>query len=246
MKRKPYQPSFAQQTRTLGNPWLRSALAVSLLAGSVVAEATNYTITGKVVAFDMDMYPGYRGDLVTFSFSPTQPTFTGTWSIDLGTNTFAGNINFAPYTETWSAGPRYWDGWPTPPPPPTTGTATHTVDNYQVSRQSNWFFESSPSDGRPTIYTALDLTSTSAIYSGDPCCYAAPFATKPGLAQAWDTYIRFNDPSLQSFTANIIASTYQLQVTGVSTVPIPAATWLFGSAVAGLAGMARMRRKTVA
>jgi hypothetical protein len=38
---------------------------------------------------------------------------------------------------------------------------------------------------------------------------------------------------------------FDVQVTGVSTVPVPAAAWLFGSAILGLVGVGRRKKKAV-
>lgn len=79
-----------------------------------------------------------------------------------------------------------------------------------------------------------------AFWSGDSGVIASTFSMSPGFTGNWDPSLDNNPVFWQrSFSATGDVDTF---VSVPAAVPVPAAVWLFGSGLVGLAGLARRRR----
>lgn len=203
---------------------LNAVLAASLLTGATLAQAASYEITGTLDSFSTS--PA----VISAIFNPTAPIFSGTW--DVTTSALSGNANFAAYVAEWSvAGVGV------------VGTTSYSADNYSLASTS-------------TSYNALTRTltvtgivdNTSAPYS----CVGALFCGNELPSFDLALTLTFTDDTLQAFNGSLTATNddgngsqyaYAWSFNGETPeVPVPGAVWLFGSAIAGLAGLARSRK----
>lgn len=204
---------------------LNAVLAASLLAGATLAQAASYEVTGTLDSFSTN--PA----VISAIFNPEAPIFTGTW--DVTTSALTGDASFSPYTAQWSV-----FGNP-------TGTTSYTVDNYSLASTS-----SSYNAATRTLTVAGTLTNTFANYD----CTGATFFCSDALP-AFDLSLTltFTDDTLKAFNGSLLAAnddgagssySYAWSFNGETPeVPVPAAFWLFGSGLAGLAGFARSRKQ---
>jgi hypothetical protein len=204
---------------------LNAVLAASLLAGATLAQAASYEVTGTLDSFSTN--PA----VISAIFNPEAPIFTGTW--DVTTSALTGNASFSPYAAQWSV-----FGSP-------TGTTSYTTDNYSLASTG-----SSYNAGTRTLTVNGTVANTSATYT----CSGATFFCGGNLpAYALTLTLTFTDASLQAFNGSLLATnddgagssySYAWSFNGETPeVPVPAAFWLFGSGLAGLAGFARSRKQ---
>lgn len=204
---------------------MNAVLAASLLAGATLAQAASYEVTGTLDSFSTS--PA----VISAIFNPESPIFTGNW--DVTTSALTGDASFSPYTATWSI-----FGSP-------AGTTTYSADNYSLASTS-----SSYDAGTRTLTVSGTAINTSAPNS----CSGANFFCGDDLP-AFDLSLTltFTDASLKAFNGSLLAAnddgagsvyTYAWSFNGQTPeVPVPAAFWLFGSGLAGLAGFARSRNR---
>ena len=242
---------------------LKSLLALSFvaaLAGS--AHAASYDISGtQAYRLEGITDPVASGGLgATLISTPTPPTFTdgGTaWVIDPNTLTLAGAFHFADYHVAIDIA---------------SLSAAIDVDYHNrilTLGQGSDYSVSYDAAGR-----ALTATGVVFIESSDTTCSdnaaGAYCSFVPGLSvpTTGDLVITYDDATFTTFTG--VAHTYQLALdngsapciaqgggnacadgaltfsgTSVSSVPVPAAAWLFGSSMLGLVGMSRRNAKGV-
>lgn len=203
---------------------LNAVLAASLLTGATLAQAASYEISGTLDSFSTNP------DIISAIFDPTAPVFTGTW--DVTTSALSGNASFAAYSAQWSV-----LGSP-------SGTTSYTSDNYSLASSAAY-------DAATRTLTVVSgtVTNTSSSYT---CTGAAFFCGSELPAYNLALTLTFTDDTLQAFTGNLVATnddgagsqySYAWSFNGQTPeVPVPAAAWLFGSALAGLAGFARSRK----
>jgi hypothetical protein len=203
---------------------LNAVLAASLLTGATLAQATSYDVTGTLDSFSTNP------SVISAIFTPEAPVFTGNW--DVSTTTASGDASFAAYTVEWSV-----FGSP-------TGTTAYTSDNYSFTTTTSAY-----NAATRTLTVAGTLTNTTADYS---CSGSAFFCG--GALPAFDLSLTltFADDTLQAFSGNLVGTnddgagsqySYAWSFNGQAPeVPVPAAFWLFGSGIAGLAGFARSRK----
>lgn len=205
---------------------LNAVLAASLLTGATLAQAATYEVTGSLDGFSTN--PA----VITGVFTPETPLFTGTW--DVTTAALTGDAAFGAYAVEWSV-----FGMP-------TGTTTYTADNYSLSSATTAY-----DAGTRTLTVTGTVVNTSASYT----CAGSAFLcgnTLPSFDLALT--LTFTDDSLSAFSGSLVASnddgagssySYAWSFGGQAAapeVPVPAAFWLFGSGIAGLAGFARSRK----
>jgi hypothetical protein len=204
---------------------LNAVLAASLLTGATLAQAASYEITGTLDSFSTD--PA----IITASFTPTAPTFAGTWNVD--TSSVSGNANFAAYSVDWSVLGNL------------AGSTSYTADNYQLASTSSSY------DALTRTLTITSGTVDNTLSTNT--CVGASFICGNALpSYSLSLVLTFTDATLQSFTGSLVATnddgagsqySYAWSFDGeASVVPVPAAAWLFGSAVIGLGGLARSRK----
>jgi hypothetical protein len=204
---------------------LNAVLAASLLTGATLAQAASYDVTGTLDSFTTS--PA----VIAAIFTPESPIFTGNW--DVTTSALTGDASFSPYTVDWSV-----FGNP-------AGTTIYTADDYSLTSTS-----SSYNSATRTLTVNGTLINTSAPNS----CSGANFICGNNLP-AFDLSLTltFTDDSLKAFNGSLLAAnddgagsiyTYGWSFNGQTPeVPVPAAFWLFGSGLAGLAGFARSRKQ---
>jgi hypothetical protein len=203
---------------------LNAVLAASLLTGATLAQAASYEITGTLDSFSTN--PA----IISAIFNPTAPAFTGTW--DVTTSALSGGASFSAYAVEWSV-----FGSP-------TGTTTYTSDNYSLASTTSTY-----DAGTRTLTVTGTVSNTSASYT---CSGAAFFCGDTLPAYDLSLTLTFTDDTLKAFSGSLAATnddgegsqySYAWSFNGQTPeVPVPAAFWLFGSGLAGLAGFARSRK----
>ncbi len=235
----------------------KSLLAVALAAGAAQASAAIYTVTGQTTSVgviagpalgEMDLTPelnitGLENALAGGAGNESY------WDINLGALSFAGNLDYQSFVLEASPVPGgALDGL--------FGTTwiSYAGDNYTIS-------------GGVVSYDAatrtLSLTGAS-LLGGTPPVATGDETASAAMGAFQNTNIEFSlslvfSEDLSSFTgtgtgvdvvtdpamADLInreTLTYSFSgATAVSEVPVPAAAWLFGSALVGLAGAKRRR-----
>jgi hypothetical protein len=209
---------------------LKAALVVSVFAGASLAQAAPYAINGTLTGFSTST------GVITAAFVPATPTFTGSWDIDSSTITPVGDVSFAPYTAQWSVLGNLM------------GSTSYTTDIYHVDTTGASVGYSYDADSRTLTITNALLTSTNSVYS----CAGSAFQCGGELPSfQLSMTLTFADDALSTFSGVATATnddgqgsaySYNWSLNGQSQVPVPAAVWLFGSGLVGLAGVARSRK----
>jgi len=229
---------------------IKTLFVVSALAAAVSAQAATYAVTGAVSINDVISGPGLGGislgTEIDFVYS-TAPVFSASWTFDAAAASgIAGGLNFVPYDVVANPKPGgLLEGL--------FGEATvsYQGDNYVIAGGTgSW-------DAGTLTYTLSGAQLTGGVQplaSGDPTAVAAlgGFANNP---LAFSLSLTFSDASLTSFTGTAhgldfitdpdlaeLVDHQDTTYTFSGTVPVPAAAWLFGSGLLGLAGTARRRR----
>lgn len=203
---------------------LNAVLAASLFTGATLAQAATYEVTGSLDSFSTSP------SVITAIINPEAPLFTGTW--DVTTTALSGDAAFGAYVVDWSVFGNL------------IGTTSYTFDNYSLT-------------GAATSYDAgtrtLTFTGTVINTLADYDCTGAAFICGNELP-SFDLALSltFTDDTLGAFNGSLVASNddgagsayaYGWSFNGQAPeVPVPAAFWLFGSGLAGLAGFARTRK----
>ncbi len=227
------------------------AAAITVAAASQ-ASAASYTFDGAT---------NDSSGTVTLTYN-VEPALTGTWDIDLVSGAFSGNIYLGDYethtnvslgmfgsmsgdityvgaNQVLTAGTGSYDA----------GTRTFT---YSVpTGGANSGVASAYSETSSSCSDSSSVSSGSGSVAGSTVC-----GTRAGTNGAWEglTISMVFAEDLQTFTTNVTAiersgsgltaNTTSIYYTGngVADVPVPAAAWLFGSALIGLAGVGRKRK----
>jgi hypothetical protein len=203
---------------------LNAVLAATLLTGATLAQAASYDVTGTLDSFSTNP------DVISAIFNPTAPAFTGTW--DVTTSALSGNAGFSAYSVEWSL-----FGNP-------TGTTNYTADNYSLSTTTSAYDAATR-----TLTVTGTLANTSATYT---CEGYSIFCGNSLPSFDLSLTLTFTDDTLKAFNGTLVGTnddgagsqySYAWSFNGQTPeVPVPAAFWLFGSALAGLAGFARSRK----
>jgi len=206
---------------------LNAVLVGSVLAGATAANAASYDVSGLLTGFSTN--PA----VIAAAFSPTTPTFTGSWNVD--TSSLVGDASFAPYTVAWSV-----FGDP-------AGTTSYTTDTYHLDTTGATV--SYDAGTRTLNITNGTLTSTNSVYT---CSEGSLFCGSTLPSFQLNLALTFTDATLKAFSGSAVATNddgagdqyiYNWSFNGQApAVPVPAAAWLFGSGLAGLAGLARSRK----
>lgn len=222
---------------------LSTGLAGLLAIAAMNASAAVYTTSGELTGYSVD-----AAVPTTVVWDPDPLSFTGNWDIDLDTGVFSGDMYFGDYvtTATTSLG----------------GAAVSAFGiNQHVSGVGTWDAGSNTfsfvvptagsNEGGASIGTesAPSTCVPSGTFGGTACDGA--LGTSPDWEGLSISLVFSED--LMGFTGTVqsvsvsgegIAANTTVQDYGiVGEVPLPAAAWLFGSGLLGLAGMARRRRQ---
>lgn len=229
---------------------LVAAIATAAVASN--AFAAPYTTTGTAGAINVD---AFITPSLTYIAPSANPPISGDWDFTFngGTVDFTGNVylgDFTQFTDVQSGLGNM------------TGTLVNYGVNHAVSGTANWDAGTNTltysvlgasGSGVASDYTAsapATCTGTGSIFGNTVCGTAA------GVDPDWEglelTFVFA--PDLSSFTGSIVGTSisgsglaaetteFNYSVSGVSAVPVPAAAWLFGSALLGLGGIARRKR----
>jgi hypothetical protein len=204
---------------------LNAVVAASLLTGATLAQAATYEVTGTLDSFSSNP------DVISAIFNPTAPAFTGSW--DVTTSALSGAASFSPYSVEWSVA-----GFGA------VGTTSYTADNYSLASTTSAY---------DAVTRTLTVNGTVANTSVAYTCSGSAFFCGDTLP-AFDLTLTltFTDDTLKAFNGSLVATNsdgegsqydYAWSFNGQTPeVPVPAAFWLFGSGLAGLAGFARSRK----
>jgi hypothetical protein len=242
---------------------LTTALTLAILASSAQAEyvtsGTSGTISVSAGSATSVFYTAATDGSSNTAYAPINLSFNGDWTFDfsdLNNVAFTGNVNLGDYeTQTNVTGFPVIDGH-----------ISYTGANYAFSgvgsydESSNIFSYSSSSTGSNSS-GASDFTNTGAsCENGKTSIFANVCGTWSGTTGDWeglsislgfsedrstfDGSIAAIEQSGSGLTANTTTINFTLD-SGVnnapSAVPVPAAAWLFGSALVGLAGLKRRK-----
>ncbi len=236
---------------------LAAALALAMGLVSTAHAATTYTVHGT---------QGYSIDSVTDSVAsgglgailtqdPNPPAFSGLWSIDLNTGVFLHSFDFSSYSVSVDMTAA------------SLGIVEVTIPHRVLAMTTGWYTPIfSVGTGGPGfsitqgtfVETSVGLTCND---GGSGFCAAVPGPSTPshgtltltlaadllsftGVARVYQNI----DLLAQDTTGICIAegganpcANNTLTFSGVAEVPVPAAAWLFGSGVLGLAGLKRRK-----
>jgi hypothetical protein len=206
---------------------IKTLLAVAVVAGAASAQAATYNVTGaQTGAVITAVAP------TTATNTPAVPSFAGVW--DVTGSSLSGNVDFEAYS---------------------TAVAVDLGGfflNATINNPNSLFNIT----GGTFASSGLTVTLTNAVGSfvgTTPTCTGNALVCSnqpaPGIADL-DLTLTFADASLSSFTGVITGTNsdangttvYTWEFSGVEEVPLPAAAWLFGSGLIGLAGAVRRRR----
>lgn len=215
--------------------------ALALTAALAPAYAATYNVDAAITGYQYQDVPGNPFPVtITSIYTPTQPTAGGLWSLDTANPSVQGDLDYAPFN-------------------------THTsilVPVFDVSGWVNFYYPHSQSEvvGSAGSYDAATRTlSLTGVLFNDigewGVCTASPgfSCPEPGSTEtrgsgSIDITLIFS-ADLRSFTGTGIhtfahgdgsADLTSWSFNGAE-VPVPAAAWLFGSGLLGLAGLARRR-----
>lgn len=204
---------------------IKSLLAVSILAAAGAANAAT------VATFSVDISG-------SFTSPPTaagtiQSTSPGTAVLDVtnGVATLTMDTNVATNTTLFAT-----------PPAHTTTEDSHSVFTGTLTGNAlNW----TTATNTLSNCQAQPASDNTAVY----ICSQLPKGAQPTtMDQNPMVFDLSSIGAVSHFTANSAdpgnESFYTLTATSVPSVPVPAAAWLFGSGLLGLAGTARRRRQT--
>ena len=252
---------------------LSKIITLSALATvAVQAQSSTYLVTGTMDAVNVDVSPAPTVITIIDRYDETQasgpqtPSLTGSWDLDASAASFtSGDLNVDEYVNASNAfggfylsdivrqndifninsgGTANWDAG--------TLTLTYSVGSGTIDSNDGASYSGANLDVSNTLNGSIDhnydcsgaAIVCNAVAAGDGSTSAADMAVFS---------LVFTDVSLSEFngTVTLFAKGANLEtntvysINGVSEVPVPAAAWLFGSALVGLAGVARKRSITV-
>jgi hypothetical protein len=256
--------AFAAGTVAIANNWDVNGNmlgADSMIQTVSKAMASNKSWTGNAAALANDGW-AHTGTWLTFDVTAANQNVT------VDTQILSGNFNPA-FTLYASGNTPFNGGTPSPGEVSTAGgNAPHDFNQVGQVGSDGIGWASSPAINGPTgnlletlAYANSGVASTAAQTGyGQTINYGVnQVATDNvffsgsvgGSVSATDAKLIFNDLAMGYYTifvgganaAQTLASTYQITVSSVSSVPLPGAVYLFGSALAGFVASARKRQK---
>lgn len=219
---------------------LSTAVALSVMAMASVTQAADYDVTGSYVSFD-DGTSAASGGVTDLP----QALNAMLWSIDTLNGDFSGTIDVGSYAITTDAG--FWGSAST-----SYNGVAHTFESGASGTWTGTTLNASLGSFAIGSDDATDSVGTRGACTGGLC------NNFPLTVDSYDglTLELVFSADLSSFTGTVNAQTWIttpiIGGTTVSTsiysfagvaspVPVPAAAWLFGSALIGLAGMKRRK-----
>ena len=189
-----------------------------------VANGHGYTLTSSSQTFIPSLYAPTKFDFQVSPSSPSDPVINGDFEL---------TAHFSP-TGTFTTGDvSIFGSIPSYSGPGNTGTVQTTTQKLFSATLASPFGGDVTADSTPL---ALGFTTLNSSFDG----WASQFAS-PGANESVYLY-SFNVPALVNLIGNPrFTSSITFQGAAFTTVPIPAATWLFGSALA-LAPWARQKK----
>ena len=206
----------------------KKLVRMSALLGCVALGSASFNAAAAVVAFETGT-AGFGGD-ISFVLSPSGGVLTGQ-NINIGSLTIAGSsadgsykvkngvMSFDTGTETLSIKGKVKGLGITSRQTLLSGTMTDFEYNYSNTNILNFFSAEGPSELGTNLLSAIGLPGTAFDFFG----YSIDVNS---LGQVVDAGV--------------------INTSNASVVPLPAAAWLFISAIAGLAGAKRLSRKAAA
>ena len=197
-----------------------TALVDNVTGGSVISIATtddgaggvNFTVTS---ASDMT-YTGTPGGVFTMT------NIGGSGSIDA-----AGNVSYTPTGRLGAAQFFAYLGTPAWNIDDVSPNAAPGYVGFTSGSMTNNAFVDTDADGVADSWAAADTVTGATLDAG----LNATIVSAGTIGTAWGSFV--NTPYTEVWSVSF---------TETSAVPIPAAVWLFGSGLVGLAGVARRRK----
>lgn len=210
------------------------AAALFLVAGAAqAAPLATLTITGGTFSMNSGninpMTVGSFADMTVGDYDGSAPTSADFGATSIATFSFDTFGNVAVYT---SASDDINTGFAAPTGDITDGVATLELDSWTA-----WWNGSVFNQG-----------STSTKGATDTCATGADFVTRCSTAVVIDSYDAVTGDFTASWDSVVVGGSFNgglgnWTISGnMSAVPVPAAVWLFGSGLLGLAGIARRRK----
>jgi hypothetical protein len=192
-------------------------MKMSALLGFVVLGSLSFNAAAAVISFGTG--PAGFGGVV--SFSPGGGDFTGT-NINIGALTIAGSTSDGPYAVTNGV--------------LSFSTATGNLD-IQGSVADLSISNQTLLTGTIDNFFASDQGELSFFQAGGSSVLSTDLLSAIGLSGTGFEYLAYN---IESNELGQVINTGVVNTTSV--VPLPAAAWLFGSAILGLLGIARRKK----
>ena len=190
---------------------------MSALLGFVVLGSLSFNAAAAVISFGTGT-AGFGG---VVSFSPGGGDFTGT-NINIGALTIAGSTSDGPYAVTNGV--------------LSFSTATGNLD-IQGSVADLSISNQTLLTGTIDNFFASDQGELSFFQAGGSSVLSTDLLSAIGLSGTGFEYLAYN---IESNELGQVINTGVVNTTSV--VPLPAAAWLFGSAILGLLGIARRKK----
>lgn len=230
-------------------PLVLAPLVLTTGLVSTAHAATTYTV-GGTQGYTIDAVTGSDSALMgVLTQNPNPPTFNGSWNIDTAAPSLAGSFIFAPYTVSVdfaaTIGGRVDLDIPNRVLTISGGSYSYDAATRTLTATGIDFLESSPgavcSDGGTYYCEAVPGPSTPS-HGSLTLTFAADLLSFNGVANVYQKIEMLAEDLSAACVAeggtNFCANN-TLTFSGVAEVPVPAAAWLFGSAVLGLAGLKR-------
>jgi hypothetical protein len=192
-------------------------MKMSALLGFVVLGSLSFNAAAAVISFGTGT-AGFGG---VVSFSPGGGDFTGT-NINIGALTIAGSTSDGPYAVTNGV--------------LSFSTATGNLD-IQGSVADLSISNQTLLTGTIDNFFASDQGELSFFQAGGSSVLSTDLLSAIGLSGTGFEYLAYN---IESNELGQVINTGVVNTTSV--VPLPAAAWLFGSAILGLLGFARRKK----
>jgi len=192
-------------------------MKMSALLGFVVLGSLSFNAAAAVISFGTGT-AGFGG---VVSFSPGGGDFTGT-NINIGALTIAGSTSDGPYAVTNGV--------------LSFSTATGNLD-IQGSVADLSISNQTLLTGTIDNFFASDQGELSFFQAGGSSVLSTDLLSAIGLSGTGFEYLAYN---IESNELGQVINTGVVNTTSV--VPLPAAAWLFGSAILGLLGIARRKK----
>lgn len=235
----------------------KSAIVLAMmaaLAAASQAHSVGYEVNGINTNVDVDASAGE----VTITYDPAGSPFTGDWNFDFNGDTvdFSGNIYLGDYDAHTDVDASFLGSM--------EGTVSYVGANHTISGTGNWDASTNtlsyalPTGGaNSNIASSYSETSSSCTDSGSiggqTVCGAWSQSTPEWEGLSLDLVF---SGDLQTFSgtmtaversgSGLTANTTTLEFDVDGEVPLPAAAWLFGTGLVGLAGIARRRNQKAA